>query len=205
MARKNRDETEQTRQNILKAGLSVFVRDGYEAATLDSIAKEARVSRGAIYWHHTGKINLLEKILTEYQSPFERYLETPESLSSGLAHLKAALIETVNNKESLLLTKAVLTCKWQPQIDRRNKELQESLNIKISSMLYEAQKKGELDSTLNIEQATKWLQCALVGLFLHGFDHHLFNAMLDSTLGLFEYWIRSEPLGGKPNLLASSG
>ncbi|MGJ3439448.1 TetR family transcriptional regulator [Pseudomonas sp. Je.1.5.c] len=205
MARKSRDDAEKTRQNILKAGLSVFVRDGYEAATLDAIAKEARVSRGAIYWHHNGKINLLEQILTEYQTPLERYLEKPEALSSGLAHLKNAIIETVSNKEFLLLTKAVLTCKWQPQINRRNKELQERLTIKVRSMLHDAQKNGELDSTLNIEQPTKWLQCALGGLFLHGLDHHLFSAMLDSTLGLFEFWIRSKSLGDNPDLLASLG
>lgn len=199
MARKTRDEAELTRQRILKAGLSVIVRDGYEAATLEAIAREACVSRGAVYWHHNGKAMLIEQILNEYSTPLEAYLEAPETLSSGLSHLRRALMETANRQEFMLVTKALLMCKWEPRIDQRNKQIQDRLNSKLCHMLEDAQNKGELDNSLNTEQAAKWLQCALLGLFSYGLEQHSFTELLDSTLMLFLLWIRGANTLGNPD------
>lgn len=190
MARKTRDEAELTRQKILKAGLSVIVRDGYEAATLDAIAREACVSRGAVYWHHNGKATLVQQIFNEYRTPLEAYLETPDTLSSGLPRLRRALVETIAHNEFKLVTKVILLCKWEPLIKQHSKKLQEQLHQKFCLMLQDAKIKGELDIGLNSEQAASWLQCAVLGLFLHALDLHLFTELLDSTLNLFQHWIR---------------
>ena len=55
-----------TRQIILEAALRVFARSGVSAATLDDIAAEANVSRGALCWHFHNKDELLTGILKHY-------------------------------------------------------------------------------------------------------------------------------------------
>ena len=55
-----------TRQIILEAALRVFARSGVSAATLDDIAAEANVSRGALCWHFHNKEELLTGILKHY-------------------------------------------------------------------------------------------------------------------------------------------
>lgn len=55
-----------TRQVILEAALRVFARSGVSAATLDDIATEANVSRGALCWHFHNKEELLTGILKHY-------------------------------------------------------------------------------------------------------------------------------------------
>ena len=55
-----------TRQIILEAALRVFARSGVSAATLDDIATEANVSRGALCWHFHNKEDLLTGILKHY-------------------------------------------------------------------------------------------------------------------------------------------
>lgn len=54
-----------TRSNILGAALRVFARYGVSAATLDDIAAEAGISRGALCWHYRTKDELLKSVVTE--------------------------------------------------------------------------------------------------------------------------------------------
>ena len=55
-----------TRQVILEAALRVFARSGVSAATLDDIAAEAHVSRGALTWHFHSKEELLTGIIKHF-------------------------------------------------------------------------------------------------------------------------------------------
>jgi len=59
-ARKQR----QTRQAILDAGLKLFLKDGYEATTLDDVASEAGISRRTFFSYFSSK----EEILLAWQA-----------------------------------------------------------------------------------------------------------------------------------------
>lgn len=54
------------RQEVLKAALRVYARSGISAATLDDIAKEAGVTKGALCWHFHSKEELLVALLKHY-------------------------------------------------------------------------------------------------------------------------------------------
>ena len=53
--RRTKADAAQTREDIFHAGISVFARNGYAAATLDDVARAAGCTRGAIYWHFRNK------------------------------------------------------------------------------------------------------------------------------------------------------
>lgn len=57
--------THDTRQAILEAALRVFARSGIYAATLEDIAAEAGVTRGALLWHFHSKDELLSAIIKD--------------------------------------------------------------------------------------------------------------------------------------------
>src|SRR5687767_6375812 len=63
--RKTKEDAAQTRQLVLDTALSVFSRKGYAATTLDDIAKEASLTRGAIYWHFKDKAELYSVLIQE--------------------------------------------------------------------------------------------------------------------------------------------
>lgn len=52
--RKTKAESQKTRQHLLNAALEVFHKQGVTRATLQEIAQEAGVTRGALYWHFRG-------------------------------------------------------------------------------------------------------------------------------------------------------
>jgi TetR/AcrR family transcriptional regulator len=58
--------TQNTRLAILEAAVRIFARSGISAATLDDIATEAGVTRGALCWHFHSKDDLLSAIIQLY-------------------------------------------------------------------------------------------------------------------------------------------
>jgi TetR/AcrR family acrAB operon transcriptional repressor len=63
--KRTKEEAAVTRATVLKAASSVFSKKGYAAATLDDVAKTAKVTRGAIYWHFKGKADLYNTLVEE--------------------------------------------------------------------------------------------------------------------------------------------
>ncbi|WEK51502.1 MAG: TetR family transcriptional regulator [Candidatus Kaistia colombiensis] len=60
--RRTKSQSEETRQRILDAAETVFIDIGVSKASLERIAAEAGVTRGAIYWHFANKQELLTAI-----------------------------------------------------------------------------------------------------------------------------------------------
>lgn len=60
-----RAEGREGRDELLAAALRVFARRGYRQAGVDEIAAAAGYSKGALYWHFSGKEDLLLALLEE--------------------------------------------------------------------------------------------------------------------------------------------
>ena len=64
--RRTKEEAANTRKQVLKKALTVFSKKGYAATTLEDIARESEVTRGAIYHHFGGKAELYNTLVREY-------------------------------------------------------------------------------------------------------------------------------------------
>jgi TetR/AcrR family acrAB operon transcriptional repressor len=76
--RRTKEDAARTREQLLRAALTVFRTQGYATTTLDDIAAAAGVTRGAIYWHFGGKAELYNVLVSEHltcaYAVFERVL-----------------------------------------------------------------------------------------------------------------------------------
>jgi len=72
--RKTKSEAEKTRQHLLDAALEVFWRKGVTSASLQEIAEEAGVTRGALYWHFANKEAFFEALFVRQQADFIAFL-----------------------------------------------------------------------------------------------------------------------------------
>lgn len=61
--RSDTGHTGDTRERILAAAGRVFARKGYLAASLDQVAQDAGMTKGAIYWHFRSKSDLFFALL----------------------------------------------------------------------------------------------------------------------------------------------
>jgi AcrR family transcriptional regulator len=60
-----REQGLESREELLAAALRVFASRGYRQAGVDEIAAEAGYSKGALYWHFSGKEQLLLALIEE--------------------------------------------------------------------------------------------------------------------------------------------
>ena len=60
MVRRTKKDAELTRQSIINAAREVFLVRGVSRTTMDHIATQANVTRGAIYWHFNNKKELFD-------------------------------------------------------------------------------------------------------------------------------------------------
>jgi AcrR family transcriptional regulator len=65
---KNELRTKETRELLLRAAGTIFVRDGYEGAELGEIASLAGCTKGAIYCHFKSKEDLFIALFAERTS-----------------------------------------------------------------------------------------------------------------------------------------
>jgi TetR/AcrR family transcriptional regulator, acrAB operon repressor len=63
MARRTKEDAAITRQQILDSAERVFAAQGVARTTMADIASDAGVSRGAVYWHFSSKIDVLDAML----------------------------------------------------------------------------------------------------------------------------------------------
>ncbi|HXY47215.1 MAG TPA: TetR/AcrR family transcriptional regulator [Thermoplasmata archaeon] len=66
---------EQARARIVEAAAAVFKREGLPAGTMDEIAREIGVSKGALYLYFPTKARLLEAVQAKYRAQYIGTLE----------------------------------------------------------------------------------------------------------------------------------
>jgi TetR/AcrR family transcriptional repressor of mexAB-oprM operon len=101
MARRTKEDAEKTREALLDAAETLFLHQGVAATTLDQIAREADLTRGAVYWHFENKMDLFRAMVVRVRQPIELMYEelfsqANEDMVAGLKHL---CIETLRTLE----------------------------------------------------------------------------------------------------------
>lgn len=93
MARKTKAEAARTRERIVTCARRVFARTGVNVASLEEVAREAGVTRGAVYWHFRDKADLFMAVRAQ-TGPLLR-LEPP-GRNDPLAALEAGLLRAMD-------------------------------------------------------------------------------------------------------------
>ncbi len=114
MARKTKQEAQETRQHILDVALRLFSQQGVSSTSLGEIAKAAGVTRGAIYWHFKDKSDLFSEIWELSESNIgELELEYQAKFPGDpLSVLREILIHVLESTVRLYSTNANLSEKW---------------------------------------------------------------------------------------------
>lgn len=118
--RRTKEDAALTRASIMDAALTCFERHGIASSTLDQIAAEAGVSKGAIYWHFKGKLEIFRAIREEVTLPLLDSADT--SLLHGgerppLERIEAyllSMIDSLRTDKRMRRTLSVMhfRCEW---------------------------------------------------------------------------------------------
>jgi len=115
--KKTKEKSALTRQAVLNAALSVFAKRGYAKTTLEEVAHEAGLTRGAIYWHFRDKFDMFCAVL---QGCYERagvrvtnILNSDRTPMEKIRHFMLELFRIITNEEELKVIEEVLVFKFE--------------------------------------------------------------------------------------------
>lgn len=107
--RRTKEEAANTRERLLEAALASFHRKGYAATTLDDIARQAEITRGAIQWHFGSKAELYNTLIREcYQEAGEKLRDIYQAEGTPLQKLRRTLVKWLSYTEEDVKFRTVL-------------------------------------------------------------------------------------------------
>jgi AcrR family transcriptional regulator len=99
--RKTKEDAAITRERLLEAALLIFQAKGYSATTLDDIARQAGITRGAIQWHFGSKAELFNTLVREcYQKANEKFQDIYMQRGTPLQRLRQILVRWLSYPEN---------------------------------------------------------------------------------------------------------
>ena len=172
--RKTKTEAQKTRQYLLDAALEVFWRDGVTRASLQAIAQEAGVTRGALYWHFKNKEDLFETLFEQQYADFfaafnDQTLRDNQDVWTHLQHNLTAMFETLATRESkhkfcnVMFSKCEQTA-GNETITELACRYHRLFQKQIAYALQLSREQGRLPENTDIELAAIYLESSLVGL-----------------------------------------
>ena len=99
MVRKTKEDAQLTRQRIIDAAREVFLTRGVSKSSLEHIAAQADVTRGAVYWHFKNKTEIFHALRDQVFLPLiDRMDDTlaVESSDDALTQIEKSLCDTVH-------------------------------------------------------------------------------------------------------------
>lgn len=152
------------RRRLLDAAMKVFTRDGFRAATLDDIAAEAGLTKGAVYSNFSGKRELFLALLEEQvtrraQIARSVLLDVPRESASDVSSLAAALAARLGQLSAaepgwqLLYVEFWLYAMRDPDAHRRLATTRRHVRQEIADLAEEAERRSGLDTGI---AGTEW-------------------------------------------------
>lgn len=148
------------RRRLLNAAMDVFARDGFHAATLEDIAAEGGLTKGAVYSNFRGKRELFLALLDEQvtrrtQIARSVLLDTPGEPGHEVPALAAALADRLGQLSAaepdwqLLYIEFWLYAMRDPEAHRLLAAARHRLRQAIAELADEAQRQFGLDTGIS--------------------------------------------------------
>jgi TetR/AcrR family acrAB operon transcriptional repressor len=177
MARRTKEEAQETRHKILDAAEAVFHARGVARPSLSDIAEAAGVTRGAIYWHFKNKSDVFAAMCDRVNLPVEALCE-PERIArhedplGGIRDICAFVMrQTVVNPQwrrvfEIIFHKCEMVQDNGAILERQRQSHQEGL-VKMREHLRLARERGQLPADLDLDLGVNAFHAAIGGVLAH--------------------------------------
>lgn len=173
MARRTKEEAEETKKAICLAALDIFCEKGYSRTTFDEIAKRINLTKGAIYWHFRNKADILTEIIRKGFTISQSLLNVNISQVNSIYDFKEHILSEVkliqeNKIYKKFLFFVIFQMEWSEAIlNKVGSEIQDLIQANeeiLKTALRKSQESGEISSSVNIEELSWLLACMHQGM-----------------------------------------
>ncbi|MBM4163817.1 MAG: TetR family transcriptional regulator [Lentisphaerae bacterium] len=172
MARRTKADAAQTRTRIIRVAITLFHDKGYFKTTFSEIAGRIGLTKGAVYWHFTGKPDLLLAMIAYMEATrvadLGRQLPEPPTFEALKHHMVAWAEAVVRNTEARKFFNVMSHMDWSaPQlapVRERFDTLESGPLFAIRHTLASLHEAGELRPDVDVGVATAVLWGLWTGL-----------------------------------------
>ncbi len=109
--RRGRPKSEEKRESIREAAANLFLKEGYERCSMDSIAAAAGVSKQTVYSHFENKDELFRSCIAGKCQLYDLSVEpsTEKSLEDGLASFADGLLRLISDPQAVKMWRLMMT------------------------------------------------------------------------------------------------
>lgn len=162
--RRTKEDTEASRQNIIKAAKLIFSEKGYAATKLEDIGKSVGMTRGVIYWHFKNKAELFQYLVEDAIDSIEILVD--EVLAEELSimeRLRKLFLRSQEN-HGVALLKSIgpeekVAKRFKKYVDGKGNKI----ITKINRAFDEAKGRGELQAETDVQSIL-----GLLSIFMNG-------------------------------------
>lgn len=160
---------EDSRRELVSVAIDCFARDGYQATSIDRIARAAGVTKGALYYHFRDKQDLLLGALDDRVGGFERVVvqrvTSRKDPAAALYAVADTCVEqaTVSNHRRFILTLMVEALDTHPQLSEHFRAMMRRFREFLTNTFAIGQKKGAFRKDVDPALAAQLFVAALIG------------------------------------------
>ncbi|UTW06623.1 TetR family transcriptional regulator [Pseudomonas benzenivorans] len=173
--RRTKEQAEQTRAEILAAAENLFLEQGVAHTSLEHIARQAGVTRGAVYWHFANKADLFNALLNQVRLPPEQLAERLAGCDGGdpLLSLRNLIIEAIENlardqQRRRIFTILLHRCEFTEELREAERQHGDFVNLFIGlveKLLSRPACQARLQPGVTPRLGARALHAQVVGLF----------------------------------------
>ena len=175
MSKRTHAEALETKKNILAAAHRVFSQKGFAKTSLSDIAREANVTRGAIYWHFENKSELLASLIEEEATRANLFTTLRDAVSAHqrdpLGALKTWAMSHLTEMAANLFTSSLVdtvvnavNSNGRNEVREKIVEMERGRNLIVEEALQAAVEQKQLPADLDVGKAAQYVCAILSGI-----------------------------------------
>jgi len=167
--RKGAESPKASRKQLMAAAIDCFARLGYQGTSIDRIARDAGVTKGAVYYHFRDKEKLLFEAVKDRVGGFEQQVlkeVTPaQDAMANLRHVVDACFfhATVSNHRRFIITLMVEALDTNPRLSAEFQNILRRMRAFLAGVVREGQERGTLRPDVAPEAAAAVIVGGIIG------------------------------------------
>src|SRR2546429_5233208 len=197
--RKSRSERpEPSRKQLMAAAIDCFARLGYQGTTIARIARDAGVTKGAVYYHFRDKEELLFETVKDRIGGFEQHVlekvtPTPDALTRLREVVDVCFFHaTVSNHRRFIITLMIEALDTNPRLSIEFRNILRRMRDFLADVVRDGQRRGTLRTGVSPEAAAAVIAGGIMGAEIQHYQDREqvdLRATLDTLVEQLAAWL----------------
>jgi AcrR family transcriptional regulator len=202
------ERPEPSRKQLMAAAIDCFARLGYQGTSIDRIARDAGVTKGAVYYHFRDKEELLFAAVKDRIGGFEKdVLEATSPPQDAVTSLKRVVDScffhaTVSNHRRFIITLMVEALDTNPRLSAEFQNILRRMRAFLVDVVRSGQERGSLRPDVDPSLAAPVLMAGIMGAEIQHYQDPRevdLRQVLDTVIEQAATWLAS---GSTPRAVA---